>query len=153
MENGQNPKDLYVAYLRGEIERLTALMHAVESGGEGLALDPAAAAMIVSGRPNNVVRPDSFFGMTTPAAKIHKEWGLSDWYSDRKLTEDQPTKRKGKKGKRRKAKASASTSPSQPESTTPGRNPFKAFNDFVRQEIARGKSRQEAIAAWRARQQ
>jgi hypothetical protein len=45
-ENGANPKEAYLADLRAQIERLTALLRAVESEGEGLSLDPSATAAI-----------------------------------------------------------------------------------------------------------
>jgi len=65
-ENGQSAKDQYVAHLRGQIERLQALLAAVESEGEILAPTDGVASR--SRSVETKVRPDSFFGMTTPGA-------------------------------------------------------------------------------------
>lgn len=68
-QNEQHAKDAYLAELRAQVERLNALIAAVESEGDVLLLDALGAAP-ASGRPAGEaqVRPDSFFGMTTPKA-------------------------------------------------------------------------------------
>ncbi len=65
-ENGQTAKELYVAELRSQIERLQAVLAMVESGGESLAAGNGAPS---ASRPKETqVRPDSFFGMKMPGA-------------------------------------------------------------------------------------
>lgn len=68
--NGPSPKEAYAADLRAQIQRLQALLIAVESEG-GTLVDPstvrssAEPAHKLAGEP---VRPDSFFGMSVPQA-------------------------------------------------------------------------------------
>jgi hypothetical protein len=62
-ENGQSPREIYLADLHAQVERLLALIAAVESEGENL-----AGGASVKRRADTQVRPDSFFGMTTPGA-------------------------------------------------------------------------------------
>lgn len=210
-ENDQlDPEQAYLGYLRAEIERLTALLRAVESRGEGLAVDSEVAPAFLE-RPSvdTAVRPDSFFGMTTPQAtrrfldmmgrghpqtplaivealvrgglykpdereaavknvytaltrgkdkefaKIQKEWGLSEWYPDRKLPDEKPSPRKRKskkKSRKRKSKAKkARATPATEDKSATAQQPHRLaeFNEFVRQKIAVGKSRAEAIDEWK----
>src|SRR5438093_839668 len=65
-ENGQSVREAYLAELRAQVDRLQALIAAVESGGENLpgGIGAGASPRLIDSQ----VRPDSFFGMTTPGA-------------------------------------------------------------------------------------
>ena len=185
-------------------------MRAVESRGEGLAVDlEAAPALLGPPSVDTAVRPDSFFGMTTPQAtrrfldmmgkghpqtplaivealirgglykpdereaavknvytaltrgkdkefaKIQKEWGLSEWYPDRKLPDEKPSPRKRKpkkKSRKRRSKAKkVRAAPTTEVKSVTAQKPHRLaeFNEFVRQQKEVGKSHAEAIDEWK----
>lgn len=66
LENGNSAKEAYLAELRAEVERKLAIIAAIESGGEDLPNGLPGGA--TSRRPEKEVRPDSFYGLTTPQA-------------------------------------------------------------------------------------
>lgn len=65
--NGQSEKDAYLAKLRAQVDRLQALIAAVESEGEGLDLGSFTTGNSRAAT-DSTVRSDSFFSMTTPQA-------------------------------------------------------------------------------------
>lgn len=196
-ENGQTARDIYLAELRGQVERLNALIAAVESEGENLSGTPTTGSRLI----DTHVRPDSFYGMTTPGAvkkflemmgkgnpqtaqaigealvnggfdkrenletvlknvytafkrgkntdfvKIGKVWGLKEWYPNVKVGDDKQAKTTKTKKTPKATPKSKRALPDAPRKHAG----LDAYNSFVKEQVASGKTREEAISAWKQR--
>ncbi len=94
-------------------------------------------------------------GRGSDFVKIAKEWGLAEWYPNRAKGEEQKGKPRKRRKKRTARQAKRKTESPKPTSATIGssrpKSGFGEFNQFVKEQMAAGKTRNEAITAWQNR--